>query len=49
MPTLRQNKRQDEEHTNIASKNGECLKIDISWIRKATFAGNRYWLLVMNE
>jgi hypothetical protein len=33
----------------IATKKCERLLIDISWIRTATYVGNRYWLLVMDE
>jgi hypothetical protein len=38
-----------KENDNIATKKGERLLIDISWIRTATYADNRYWLLVMDE
>jgi hypothetical protein len=38
-----------KESDNIATKKGEPLLIDISWIRTATFADNRYRLLVMDE
>jgi hypothetical protein len=38
-----------KENDNIATKKGERLLIDISWIRRATYAGNRYRLLVMDE
>jgi hypothetical protein len=37
------------ENDNIATKKGERLLIDISWIRTATYADNRYWFLVMDE
>jgi hypothetical protein len=37
------------ENDNITTKKGEFLLIDISWIGTATYAGNRYWLLVMDE
>jgi hypothetical protein len=32
-----------KENDNIATKIGERLLIDISWIRTATYANNRYW------
>jgi hypothetical protein len=38
-----------KENDNIATKKGERLLIDISWIRTATYAENRYWLLIMDE
>jgi hypothetical protein len=38
-----------KENDNIATKKGERLLIDISWIKTATYAVNRYWLLVMDE
>jgi hypothetical protein len=37
-----------KENDNIATKKGERLLIDISWIRKAIYADNRYWLSVMD-
>jgi hypothetical protein len=38
-----------KENDNIATKKGERLLIDISWIRTATNADIRYWLSVMDE
>jgi hypothetical protein len=38
-----------KENDNTATKKGERLLIDISWIRTATYADNRFWLLVMDE
>jgi hypothetical protein len=38
-----------KENDNIATKKGARLLNDISWIRTATYADNRYWLLVMDE
>jgi hypothetical protein len=38
-----------KENDNIATKKGEHLLIDISWIRTATYADNRYCLLVMDK
>jgi hypothetical protein len=37
------------ENDNIATKKSELLLIDILGIRTATYADNRYWLLVMDE
>jgi hypothetical protein len=53
MSTLCKSQDQNEKHTkqndNNATKKGERLLIDISWISTATYAENRYWLLDMDE
>jgi transposase InsO family protein len=33
----------------IATKKGERILIDLSWIKTASFAHNRYWLLILDE
>jgi hypothetical protein len=38
-----------KENDNIATKRGEGLLINIFWIRTATYADDRNWLLVMDE
>jgi hypothetical protein len=38
-----------KENDNIETKKGERLLIDNSWIRKATYEDNRYWLVVKDE
>jgi hypothetical protein len=38
-----------KENDIITTKRDERILIDISWIRTATYADNRYWLLVMDE
>jgi hypothetical protein len=38
-----------KEARKIATKKGEILLIDLSWIKTASFAHNRYWLLIMDE
>jgi hypothetical protein len=38
-----------KENDNIATKKGEHLLINISWIGTPTYADNLYWILVMDE
>jgi hypothetical protein len=38
-----------KEARTIATKKGERLFIDLSWIKTVSIPHNRYWLLVMNE
>jgi hypothetical protein len=38
-----------KEARTIVTKKGEIHLIDLSWIKTASFAHNRYWLLIMNE
>jgi hypothetical protein len=38
-----------KEARRIATKKGERLLTDLSWIKTASFAHNRYWSLIMDE
>jgi hypothetical protein len=38
-----------KEERKIETKKGERILIDLSWIKTASFAHNRYWLLIMDE
>jgi hypothetical protein len=42
-------KNNPKEARTIATKKGERQLIDLSWIKTASFAHNRYWLLIMDE
>jgi hypothetical protein len=38
-----------KEKNKVATKKGELLLIDISWVKTVTIADDRYWLLIMDE
>jgi hypothetical protein len=38
-----------KEARTIVTKKGGRLLIDLSWLETASFAHNRYWLLIMDE
>jgi hypothetical protein len=38
-----------KEARTIATRKEERLLMDLSWIKTASFAHNRYWLLIMDE
>jgi hypothetical protein len=38
-----------KQDNNPSTRKMEQLSIDLSWIKSASFAANRYWLLVMDD
>jgi hypothetical protein len=38
-----------KERDSVATKNGENLVINISWVKTTTIADNCYWLFIMDE